>query len=228
MKRLGLIIPNCYCPNCDKILTVELLSHDMHGYCTNCYEFCGTLRDEENCCMNSSHKIVKKYIKDGRIQLKKQCENCYDIIGHAISQNGLDLNIIPEVELEKNKEYDEKRQNEFNHFREKFRKQFSNREKVNVLLLDSQFNYETYTSYIASNEWKNKRKLVLERDKFICQACLIVKATQVHHITYKHLMNEPLFELVSVCQPCHVKITIMDKGEYFLSTQNKLYENLLS
>jgi hypothetical protein len=37
------------------------------------------------------------------------------------------------------------------------------------------------------------------------------RASQVHHLTYKHLRNEPLFELISVCVPCHDAITAMDR-----------------
>ena len=70
---------------------------------------------------------------------------------------------------------------------------------------------EKYRPYLKSKEWKDKRLLVLKRDNYVCQSCLKSKATEVHHLTYKHVFNEPLFELVSICNPCHVFITKLDR-----------------
>ena len=36
-------------------------------------------------------------------------------------------------------------------------------------------------------------------------------ASDVHHLTYAHWRNEPLFDLISVCRPCHEQITQMDR-----------------
>jgi 5-methylcytosine-specific restriction endonuclease McrA len=44
---------------------------------------------------------------------------------------------------------------------------------------------------------------VLERAGNICEGCGEKKASQVHHLTYKHLRLEFLFELVAVCEKCH-------------------------
>jgi 5-methylcytosine-specific restriction endonuclease McrA len=61
----------------------------------------------------------------------------------------------------------------------------------------------TYQEYLSSEDWGRRRQAVLERDGGRCQACLKVEATQVHHKTYKHIYNEPLFDLVSICRRCH-------------------------
>jgi hypothetical protein len=71
---------------------------------------------------------------------------------------------------------------------------------------------EFYEAYLCSPEWRGRRKQVLERDAYLCQACRISRATQVHHLTYKHLGNEPLFDLVAVCVPCHERITELDRA----------------
>lgn len=60
-----------------------------------------------------------------------------------------------------------------------------------------------YQSYLRTDTWKDKRNRVLARDKYVCQACLRRNATEVHHTTYEHIMNEPLFELISICDVCH-------------------------
>lgn len=62
-----------------------------------------------------------------------------------------------------------------------------------------------YRAYLASFAWRQRRSAVLQRDEFTCQGCLAANATQVHHLTYDHVGNELLFELVSVCDECHRK-----------------------
>lgn len=71
--------------------------------------------------------------------------------------------------------------------------------------------WAAYNAYLQTAKWFGKRARVLERDNYVCQACLHGKATQVHHLTYAHIFNEPLFDLVSVCQVCHEAITKMDR-----------------
>ena len=71
---------------------------------------------------------------------------------------------------------------------------------------------EHYKYYLQSRAWQIKRQQVLKRDNYVCQACLNVKATEVHHKTYLHLGDEPLFDLVSVCGTCHNKLTLISKN----------------
>lgn len=68
-----------------------------------------------------------------------------------------------------------------------------------------------HNEYMKSEKWLKKREKVLQRDGGICQACLHRKATQVHHLSYAHWKNEPLFELTSVCDVCHQFITLLDR-----------------
>lgn len=63
-----------------------------------------------------------------------------------------------------------------------------------------------YDAYLQTEKWQRKRRAVLERDSYQCQACLSTKATQVHHLNYKHVGDEPLFDLISVCERCHTKL----------------------
>jgi len=66
--------------------------------------------------------------------------------------------------------------------------------------------WKQYNEYLSSPAWNKKRAIVLERDHYTCQGCFQARATQVHHLSYKHVGNELLFELVSVCDACHHKI----------------------
>lgn len=72
-----------------------------------------------------------------------------------------------------------------------------------------------YDDYLQSDSWKARRRERLILDNFRCQAVLsgcAVSATEVHHLSYQHLGNEPLFELISVCRSCHDQITAMDRA----------------
>jgi 5-methylcytosine-specific restriction endonuclease McrA len=63
-----------------------------------------------------------------------------------------------------------------------------------------------YSEYLISDQWKDKRHLVLLRDNNVCKSCFSAPATLVHHKTYIHVFDEPLFDLESVCKECHDKI----------------------
>ncbi|MDN3687393.1 HNH endonuclease [Cyclobacterium jeungdonense] len=79
--------------------------------------------------------------------------------------------------------------------------------------LKSEWFEEEYNEYLSSEVWHYKRERVLKRDEKICRACGINEATQVHHLSYRFVGNEPLFDLVSICARCHDKITQLDENE---------------
>jgi 5-methylcytosine-specific restriction endonuclease McrA len=60
-----------------------------------------------------------------------------------------------------------------------------------------------YNDHLASEEWRQTRKIVFKRDDHICQGCLKRPATQVHHLTYRNVCNEFAFQLVAICDECH-------------------------
>ena len=63
---------------------------------------------------------------------------------------------------------------------------------------------EEYTRYIHSAAWKKKANQRLELDNHICCVCG-KEATEVHHLTYEHFMDEPMEDLVGLCRACHRK-----------------------
>ena len=71
---------------------------------------------------------------------------------------------------------------------------------------DTQFSKQDKKDYMRSEKWKQKRKLVLQRDGYCCMDCLSGDQLEVHHITYKRLGNEKLSDLATVCRSCHQKI----------------------
>ena|SRR5215472_2095593 len=66
--------------------------------------------------------------------------------------------------------------------------------------------WERYSAYLTSPAWRQRRQLVLVRDGGQCQGCLSALAVHVHHLTYKHVTDELLFELVALCEECHQKV----------------------
>lgn len=85
------------------------------------------------------------------------------------------------------------------------------RSRIYEIALDRTANLETegyadYEEYLASSKWARKRTAVLERDQDLCQACLNRQATEVHHLTYERIFDEPMFDLVAICRPCHERL----------------------
>jgi hypothetical protein len=66
--------------------------------------------------------------------------------------------------------------------------------------------WQRYNAYLLTDAWQTKRAQALARDGNVCQGCRQHLATQVHHRTYEHLGDELLFELISVCDQCHMRI----------------------
>jgi len=70
-----------------------------------------------------------------------------------------------------------------------------------------------YSEYIQTYEWKLKREAVLARCNWLCEGCRKQKATVVHHVTYSHVGNELLFQLVGLCRDCHDKVHGHDEAQ---------------
>jgi len=62
-----------------------------------------------------------------------------------------------------------------------------------------------YIEYINSEKWREKRQIIAQRDNYTCRYCgKKTKNFDVHHLTYAHLFDEPLDDLVLVCRNCHL------------------------
>lgn len=65
--------------------------------------------------------------------------------------------------------------------------------------------------------WGRARKAALNRDKFLCQACLkqgkVTPAKEVDHIKRKaDGGTDDISNLQSLCTPCHIDKTIVENG----------------
>jgi|GEM_PF-1531507 len=62
--------------------------------------------------------------------------------------------------------------------------------------------HEYCNEYLRSDEWQTLRKMVLDTG-CNCQLCKDVKATDVHHLVYRNLVDVTVNDLVPVCRDCH-------------------------
>jgi 5-methylcytosine-specific restriction endonuclease McrA len=69
----------------------------------------------------------------------------------------------------------------------------------------SQERRQEYEIYLQTDAWQEKRELVFTRANGMCEGCRQAPACQVHHVTYEHVGNEFLWELVAVCRVCHAR-----------------------
>ncbi len=67
-------------------------------------------------------------------------------------------------------------------------------------------NRELYADYLRSAEWASRRERVMQRARGLCEGCRLLPAIDVHHLTYEHVTEEFLFELVALCGGCHARI----------------------
>ena len=61
-----------------------------------------------------------------------------------------------------------------------------------------------YQQYLASREWRVKRKLFIEEETYgVCERCADCPIENVHHLTYANVGNEDWKDLMGLCRPCH-------------------------
>jgi 5-methylcytosine-specific restriction endonuclease McrA len=150
-------------------------------------------------CRHPHQEIRRRVDASGRPFYQYQCLDCGDRIGSAMATaialaNGrqpppFDQEIYESGQLKLDRVLRERGE--------------MARRRIAWLLAERQ---QTYESYLESDAWRAKRAQALARDEGLCQSCRMSLATQVHHLTYAHLGDELLFELISVCNDCHARI----------------------
>ena len=143
-------------------------------------------------CQHEETALRKRTVKGGAIQYVRQCLRCgespYQAIARAkaLGENGgVEPPSFDEAIRSK---WEELRNNDSEVIKKRFSKEafFSN-----------------YSEYLASDVWEKKRQRVLMRARGSCEGCGEREPTEVHHLTYKHVTKEFLFELVALCHECH-------------------------
>lgn len=60
--------------------------------------------------------------------------------------------------------------------------------------------------YMLSNDWKKLKEQVHKRDSYQCVTCGSKQNLNCHHIHYRHLGEEDLEDLTTLCNSCHSKL----------------------
>lgn len=192
------------CSNCESELIVHKAEYDIYAFCAGCLETKYIAPDRENCCFNPSLKAVKIKGYGGSIRVNMQCENCGYSHGYAIKKSDYDLDSLEFKDDNKAEEFFNKKQIESIEYKKIFDEYKRKKKNENNSI---ELKFPGYSEYLTSPSWREKREIVFKRDNYLCQACLKNSAVQVHHLSYKHIFNEPLFDLISVCIRCHDIIT---------------------
>jgi hypothetical protein len=162
-------------------------------YCEQCYKI--NKYELLECCHNPNVIQIHTQFANDTIHKRNFCKNCYKIFKTHKKVPGEKLYFLDKYRTEKAREL-------YNNYRDQYSKRWSDIYKLQHRFQVQSWN-EKYEKYLNSNEWKELRQRILNRDKYICQICKTNKAVQVHHLTYKRLGNEQDFDLISVCLPCH-------------------------
>lgn len=183
------------CPHCDNELTIETTQFFTVEGCEHCFNH--WIIEEVKCDHELS--LVKFIQSNNAVKARKQCQKCYQFDGSDIGkfskeerESFPEANIYLKEKLQSDK---------WNTHRELF-----NRRREGLQSLQDQKNtlwWKDYKQYLSTDKWRKKSQAVLQRDNYLCQACLLRTATQAHHKSYEFMGQEPLFDLIAICEPCH-------------------------
>jgi len=160
-------------------------------------------------CEHPNKIPMRVPIADGRTQVSLGCTVCGARIGSAMSQKDREwVESLPIIREEWADTYNSRRGEQRRDILLALaRKQFAARGRFT----------NSYREYLRSPEWASRRAKVLKRCKGICEGCGDAAAEEVHHLSYRHFMNEFLFELVGLCEPCHDRWHIDGEEDRFRS-----------
>jgi len=150
-------------------------------------------------CEHLETELREKTVTGGGIQCKKQCLDCGAPVGGAEKkQDGL-----PPWNEDALSSYQSNRAAKHE---ATLRRYISLNAQNDAHLTDKSRDWQAeYLAYRRTPEWQIKRARILRRANGICEGCLDAKAAVVHHLTYTHMGDELLFQLVALCTACHEK-----------------------
>lgn len=147
-----------------------------------------TLMKSEIChhCGCREAEPRRRTLSNGAVVVKRQCVACFGPVGDFLTKSAFDLNRLSSWQDPP------------------FKVQGADHAIVNNDT-PNKF-WENYAEYLSSDEWARKRSLVLSRSNGMCEGCGTEAAFHVHHLSYRNVGNEFLWELRAVCFACHARI----------------------
>lgn len=156
-------------------------------------------------CEHPTTEIRRRINANGSIAYKRQCQVCGANTTNGIAKTSIpNVENVPDADLELAGKWQAKRNAQRHVIEQKH------------VLLQSGHDAEwwrQYNEYLLSPEWRSRRERVMRRAGGVCEGCGINQAAQVHHLTYEHVFNEFLWELVAICEPCHKRAHADDEDE---------------
>lgn len=140
-------------------------------------------------CAHEECSLRFRRLSNGGIQYVQQCHACGRAIGSAIKHSEV-LVLPPEFDYALNDRW------------------LAQEREASVAALGGRLaaRKAEYQQYLQTWEWKERRRKVLERARWVCEGCRAERATEVHHLTYSHIFHELLYQLVALCDGCHAAV----------------------
>lgn len=186
------------CPKCGCETTIDKTDCFITVTCEQCLEYF-KIEDYEECCKNPNLQTVRFIDSAGKNHVRNQCQSCG--VMKSTSLGGFsahEKSMLPMADKYRSDQSQEKRYAFRSQLYEKFRSRLNKRQFDKETLW-----WKAYKAYLETPKWREKSMLVLEREKYVCQACGKRRASQAHHLSYEFMGHEPLFQLVAVCKSCH-------------------------
>jgi len=155
----------------------------------------GYVTNEER-CMHPHSGLRRRLLASGVETVWEQCPACGVGI-RAVKKSTMTAAQIAALPL-----YDVDLQDRL--YRERFEARQQGREAARAE--SDQAWRQRYELHLMSDAWRVLRQRVLSRDGGVCQGCGVRPATDAHHLTYDHLGEEFLFELIALCRDCHERL----------------------
>lgn len=154
-------------------------------------------------CTHENKKLRRGTNNGGHPVIRNQCLDCGQRIGNAVK---------PPANVEELAFFDDAMHDAYN------AKRTAAKEKIDQKYVEIQlrrwkakeqgdsYYRQAHNAYLASPEWRDRRRRVMDRAQGLCEGCRQASATEVHHLSYEHWGHEFLFELVALCGDCHDRI----------------------
>lgn len=146
---------------------------------------------EKHDCRHEHKTLVRYRTRGGGEQIREQCDRCGEMVTQPRKRADVaDIESLPFDKSDLSAE---------------FRAALES-ERLDILKRHYELQEEAggvaYRRYLKSAEWAEKRRRVLQRAGGLCEGCRENPAKDIHHLTYQHVYNEFLFELVALCREC--------------------------
>lgn len=181
--------------NCERCNNKIHFENDYGYACDKCMSW--NYKKNDKCCSNPMEVFIQLEYQNGVRHQRKACENCKEIFSKSYLKDS-NFNTYKYCSYDKWQVLKESKYEMKNKLIQELT------EYVNELKENRKKHFdELHSQHLQSNEWKAIRRMVIEREKNLCQGCRKAPIQEIHHDTYVHLGEEFLFQLIGLCHNCH-------------------------